>query len=229
MAAAKKKSRKELLKEPDAVLTWSTRLLALARAYQNAILIGVIGLLAAAALFSGYRYYAHRQEAQAGALLEQALAKHERLRSDAAAAAALQGVADDFERIIASYGGRSNADAARLVYANLLYEAGDFEKAAAHYRALRDRFGDFPLIRFQVIKSLAYTQAALGDEAGAARTFETALAGADPRLADGVLYELGRLYARLGESEKSRALFQRILSDHPNSTYAALVKEQVSF
>jgi len=228
VAAAKKKSRKELLKEPDVVLTWSTRLLALATAYKNAILIGLIGLLAAAALFSGYRYYVHRQEAQAGALLEEALAKHERLRSSGTAAA-VQGVADDFQRILAAYGSRSNGDAARLVYANLLYEAGDFEKAAAHYRALLDRFSEFPLIRFQVIKSLAYTQAALRDEPGAARTFETALAAADPRLADGVLYELGRLYARMGESEKSRALFQRILSDHPNSTYVALVKEQVSF
>lgn len=229
MAAGKKKSRKELLKEPDVVLTWSTRLLALATAYQNAILIGLIGLLAAAALFSGYRYYVHRQEAQAGVLLEQALAKHERLRAGGTAAAAVQGVADDFQRIFASYASRSNADAARLVYANLLYAAGDFEKAAEHYRALLDRFGEFPLIRFQVIKSLGYTQAALRDEAGAARTFETALAAADPRLADGVLYALGRLYARMGEAEKSRALFQRILSDHPSSTYAALAKQQLSF
>lgn len=229
MAAVKKKSRKELLKEPDVVLTWSARLLALATAYKNAILIGLIGLLAAVALFSGYRYYLHRQEAQAGALLEQALAKYEGLRSSEPAEAAVKAVGDDFQRIIASYGSRSNGDAARLAYANLLYEAGDYARAAEHYRALMDRFGEFPLIRYQVIKSLGHSQAALRDESGAARTFETALAAADPRLADGLLYELGRLYARMGETEKSNALFKRILSDHPNSTYVPLVKELVSF
>lgn len=228
MAAAKKKSRKELLKEPDVVMTWSTRMLAVATAHKKDILIGLVCLLTAAALFSGYRYYGYRQEAQAGELLAQALADYERLRARESHASALQAVADDFERIIASYRSRANADAARLVYANLLYEAGNFAQAAEHYRALRDRFAGFPLIRFQVIKSLAFSQAALTDAAGAARTFEEALAAADPRLADGVIYELGRLYARLGEDEKSQALFRRLLAEHPASTYAALVKEQIN-
>ncbi len=229
MAAAKKKSRKELLKEPDVVLTWSTRLLALLAAHKNAILYGVVGLMAVAALVSGYQYYVHRQEARAGVLIDEALAKYERLRAGEPPEKAVKGVAEDFQRIMASHSNRFSGDTARLIYANLLYEAGDFSQAADLYKALQARFGEFPLIRFQVIQSLGYTLAALRDDAGAARSFETALAAADPRLADGVLYELGAIYARMGETEKSTAALNRILSDHPDSSYVALVKERVRF
>jgi tetratricopeptide (TPR) repeat protein len=228
VAAAKKKSRKELLKEPDVVLTWSTRLLAAVAAHKNAIAIGVIGLLAAAALYSGYQYYVHRQEARAGVLLQEAMAKYERLRAGESPEKAAKAVAEDFQRLIADYGSRANGDTARLIYGNILYEAGDFSRAAELYRALQARFGEFPLVRFQVIQSLGYTLAALQDDAGAARTFEAALAVADPRLADGVLYQLGTLYARLGQTEKSTAAFKRILADHPDSAYVAMVKERVS-
>lgn len=229
MAAAKKKSRKELLKEPDMVLTWSTRLLAAAAANKNAIAYGVIGLVAVAVLFSGYRYYSHRQEARAGVLIDEALAKYERLRAGESPEKAVEAVAEDFQRIIADHGSRLNGDTARLIYANLLYEAGNFSRAADLYRALEARFGEFPLIRFQVAQSLGYTLVALKDDAAAARTFEAALVAADPRLADGVLFELGALYARMGQAEKSTAAFNRILSDHPDSAYVPLVKERVSF
>ena len=64
MAAAKKKSRKELLKEPDVVLTWSSRLVGLAAQYKNAVFYGVICLLLVAALFSGYRLYVQPRRGQ---------------------------------------------------------------------------------------------------------------------------------------------------------------------
>lgn len=228
MAAAKRKSRKELLKEPDVIMTWSARMLAVATAHKQAIVYGVIGLLAAAALYSGYQYYSYWQEAQAGLLIDAAVAKYERLRAGDPPEKAAKAVAEDFQRIIAAYGSRFNGNTARLIYANLLYEAGDFSQAADLYRALQGQFSEFPLIRFQVIQSLGYTLVALKEDAAAARTFETALAAADPRLAAGVLYELGTLYARMGQAEKSTAAFNRILSEHPDSAYAPLAKERVS-
>jgi hypothetical protein len=92
VAAAKKKSRKELLKEPDAVLTWSSRLFGLATQHKDAVFYSLIGLLLVAALFSGYRLYASREEAKAAVLLEEALAKYERLKKDQPQAKAVQGV-----------------------------------------------------------------------------------------------------------------------------------------
>jgi len=228
VAAAKKKSRKELLKEPDAVLTWSSRLLGLAAQYKDAVFYGVIGLLLVAALFSGYRFYASREEAKAAVLLEESLVKYERLKKDEPQAKAVQGVAADFQRIFTSYANRSNGNIARLAYANMCYEAGDFTQAAEHYKAALSHFDEMPLIRFQILKSLGYTSEGLKDYAGAAGYFETALAVGDKRLLDDVLFELGDIYARLGEKEKSAEAFKRILSDHKDSVYLDLARERVS-
>jgi tetratricopeptide (TPR) repeat protein len=84
------------------------------------------------------------------------------------------------------------------------------------------------LIRFQILKSLGYTSEGLKDYAGAAGYFETALAVGDKRLLDDVLFELGDIYARLGEKEKSAEAFKRILSDHKDSVYLELARERVS-
>ena len=45
---------------------------------------------------------------------------------------------------------------------------------------------------------------------------------------DDVLFELGDIYARLGEKEKSAEAFKRILSDHKDSVYLELARERVS-
>jgi tetratricopeptide (TPR) repeat protein len=228
VAAAKKKSRKELLKEPDPVLTWSSRLFGLAAQYKNAVFYGVIGLLLVAALFSGYRLYASREEAKAAVLLAESLTKYERLKKDQPQAKAVQEVAEDFKRIFTSYANRSNGNIARLAYANMCYEAGDFTQAAEHYKATLSRFDELPMIRFQILKSLGYASEGLKDHAGAARYFEAALIAGDKRLLDDVLFELGDLYAKLGEKEKSAEAFKRILSDHKDSVYLELARERVS-
>jgi len=228
VAAAKKKSRKELLKAPDAVLTWSSRLFGLAAQYKNAVFYGVIGLLLAAALFSGYRLYSSREEAKAAVLLDESLAKYERLKKDQPPAKAVQEVAEDFQRIFTSYANRSNGNIARLAYANMCYEVGDFTRAAEHYKATLSHFDGLPMIRFQILKSLGYASEGLKDYAGAARYFEAALTAGDKRLLDDVLFELGDIYARLGEKEKSAEAFKRILSDHKDSVYLELARERVS-
>jgi len=45
---------------------------------------------------------------------------------------------------------------------------------------------------------------------------------------DEALYHLGRLYDKLGENEKSREAYTKILTDHQDFIYIDLVKEQMS-
>ena len=47
-------------------------------------------------------------------------------------------------------------------------------------------------------------------------------------LKDEALYHLGRLYNKLGQPEKSKAAYQKILSDYPDFIYIDIVKEQLS-
>jgi tetratricopeptide (TPR) repeat protein len=225
VAAAKKVTRKELLKEPDEFLTLSSRALGWAASHRREINTAVSAVLALALVVSGYLYYTNRQEAQAGELFGQALAKYDRLAADKAQA--VREVSPDFRRITGEYGGTANGRMAGLVYANLCYQAGDYAQAAELYKASLDRFADQPLIRFQILKSLGYTYEGLKEPAAALPYFERALAVADKALQDDLLFQIGDLAARLGNPAKSEETFKRLLSEFGDSPYANLVRPRV--
>lgn len=228
MAAAKKKTRKELLKEPDEFITLSSRMLGWAATYKNEITYAILGVVALAAVLSGYVYYSNRQEAKASSLLAQALAKLDRLSVEKPKDRAVREVSEDFRHIFNGYSSRANGSIARLLYANLCYEIGDYQQAADLYKASLPQFADQPLIHFQILKSLGYTYEELQDAAAAVTYFEQAQAAGEQSLSDDVLFHLGELYARLGQKEKSADAFKRILSDHPESVYANLVRQRVN-
>lgn len=228
MAAAAKKTRKELLKEPDEFITLSSRLLGFIAAYKKAIGYACCGVLAAVAAVSGYVAYAGWQESKASAQLSQALAKYERLRSEASQDKAVQEVAEDFRRILSDYDSRSNGNIARVLFANMCYEAGDFKQAAELYQTSLARFTDDPLMHFLLMRSLGYAHEGLKDYATAVSYFEQALTEAQKSLQDDVLFHLGELYARLGDPQKSAAAFNRLLTDHQDSIYVNMVRERVS-
>jgi tetratricopeptide (TPR) repeat protein len=226
VAAAKKITRKELLKEPDEFLTLSARALGWAARNRREINYAVTAVLAAALLASGYLYYTNRREAAAGVQFGEALAKYDRLAAGDKPKAARE-VSADFRRVIDEYGGTSNGRMAALVYANLCYQAGDFSQAAELYKACLERFSDQPMIHFQILKSLGYTYEGLKDPAAALPYFERALAVADKGLQDDLLFQIGDLYARIGNKVKSDETFKRLLSEFADSPYANLVRTRV--
>ena len=228
MAAAAKKTRKELLKEPDEFITLSSRMLGFIAAYKKTIGYICCGVLAAVVLFSGYIVYSGWRESAAAAQLAQVLATYERLRAETSQDKAVQGVAEDFRRILDDYGNRSNGRIARVLYANLCYEAGDFKQAAELYQRSLAGFADDPLMHFLLLKSLAYSYEGLKEPATAVTYFEQALSAAQKNLQDDVLFHLGELYAKLGDSTKSTAAFNRLLSDHQDSIYVNMVRERVN-
>lgn len=226
--AAAKKTRKELLKEPDEFISLSSRLLGYVAAYKQTIGYVFLGVLTAAAAFSGYVAYSGRQESAAAAQLAQALAKYERIRTETSPEKAVQEVATDFQRILNDYGNRSNGDIARVLYANLCYDAGDLKQAAELYQKSLSRFSDDPLMHFQLLRSLGYVHEGLQDYAAAVSYFEQALSSPLKNLQDDVLFHLGDLYARMGDPQKSTAAFNRLLTDHQDSVYVNMVRERVS-
>lgn len=228
MAAAKKKTRKELLKEPDEFLTLSSRMIDWGTRHKSEIGYAVLGVVVLAAVLSGYLFYSSRQEAKAASLLAQAFAKLEQLGAEKPKDQAVQEVAEDFRRIFNDYSGRAYGRVARLMYANLCYEIGDYPQAAELYKASLPGFADQPLIHVQILKSLGYTYEALQDTAAAVTYFEQAQAAGDQRLQDDVLFHLGELYARLGQKEKSAEAFRRILSEHADSIYANLARQKAN-
>ena len=222
MAKKRRVTRKELLKEPDEFMTFTGKLIQFAREYQKQLLYSLSAIVLIVIIISGVRLYIGYNESNASEQLEQAMSLHAESRLNNKdlneAKLSFQNIADKYSRY---EGGKL----ARIMYANICYETGEFDAAISSYdKALKD-FEDDPSISLFIQSSLAYAYEAKSEFQSAAEYFEKVAEAPDTFLKDEALFNLGRIYAKMGESEKSKKAFEDILSDHSDSLYIEVVKE----
>ena len=228
MAKKPKKTRKELLKEPDEFITISGKLIGFFVDHKNQITYALGGIVLLALIFSGYRFFSIRSENKAAALLDQGMAKYEKFRNDKQPMAAYDEVSADFQLILDKYGSKENGKIARLTYANICYEAGKYDQAIALYKKSLTDFQNQPAIYNQIVGSLGYAYKQQEDYAGAIDYFQQLSTAPDTILQAEALYHLGWLYDKLGQSEKSKEAYNKIISDHEDFIYIDLVKERMA-
>ena len=226
--AAQKKRRKELLKRPDEFITFTGKLIRLVADYQKQISYALCAIVVVALGFLGYQYFAQRSEAKAFSMFENARSEYEILKKATSAEEAYRNVSDEFEHIIKKYGGNTAGKLARASFANISYNAGDYQKAIELYKPALNDFKDHPLIYHFILSGLGYAYQHLGDNGNAALYFEKVASISDSNIRDEALFNLGLLYERLGDRDKSSQAFQQILSNFPNSMYFDIVEEKLS-
>ncbi|UCF89993.1 MAG: tetratricopeptide repeat protein [Desulfobacterales bacterium] len=228
MAKKKKIPRKKLLNEPDEFLTFSTRLLRYSLEYRTQLLYALTAMVVLVLCIAVFRFFSNRAENQAFTLLDQSLAQYETARKDNAPAEAFREVSPGFQRLLQKYGGNEGGKLARLIYANICYDSGEYKQAIELYKNALDDFKDHPLIYQLILSDLGYAYEQIEDYAAAAGYFEKAATEAHPVMGGEVLFNLGQLYDKLGQLDKSTAAFQRILADYQDSVYFQIVKERVA-
>ena len=228
MAKKLKKTRKELLKEPDEFITISGKLIGFIVEHKNQLTYALGLIVALALIFSGYRFFSIRSENKASALLDQGLAKYEKFKNDKQPVVAYDQVSADFQLILDKYGSKKNGKIARLTYANICYKAGKYEQAIELYKKSLKDFEKHPTIHNQVVGSLGYAYEQQADYASAVSYFEPLSSTPDTIMRGEALYHLGWLYDKLGQTEKSKEAYKKIVSDHQDFIYIDLVKERMS-
>jgi len=227
MAIKKKKvTRKQLLKEPDEFLSLSSRLFQFALEHKYHLLAALGGILLVVLTVSGIRYYSQQRAGEAFSLLEKGRLKYQTLLAQGDARKAYLDVQNDFEQIIADYTDKMGGKLARVAYANICYRGGESDKAITLYEQALSDFDD-PFYRNIILNGLGYAYEEKRDLQKAAEYFEKITAGSDPVFKGEARYNLGRLYATLGDIEKSRAAYQEVISESPDSIYINLVREKV--
>lgn len=226
--AKAKKTRKALLKEPDEFITTTGKLIQWAVKNQNQLIYGLIAIVAIALGLSTYRFFSVRSETQAAHLLQQAVAKYDQLKTDKTPAEVYGAVSADFNAIIEKYGSKNNGKTARLRFANICYAAGEYRQSVALFEKALAQFEPYPLIRNQILSSLAMAHFQLGEDAAAVGYFEQIVESPLDFDKDEALFHLGHLYARAGQKDKSRAAYDRLLSEYKDSTYRDLVPRQTN-
>lgn len=225
---AKKKTRKQLLKEPDEFLTFSHRLMRFVLEHKVQIAGGLGVLFALVIVVTGVRYFSEKAENKAFAMMNKGMENYDALSEKEGPEKAYQAVGDEFQTILKKYSDKDGGKLARIAYGDIAYKAGDFDKAVQLYDQALGDAADLPSLKNLLLSSLAYSYEGKGDLASAVRYLEMITSGSNSLMKAEAFFNLGRIYAEMGESEKSNQAFETLVADYPDATYIDLVKERLA-
>ena len=196
--------------------------------YKTHLTYGIGILIALAVLIAGYRFFAIRSENKSLALLDRAVSTYQTALSTQDIQQAYQSVIKDFRMILDKYGKKEGGKLARVTFANICFDAGEYSEAIKLYEESLKNFEDQPMIYNLILSGLGYANEQLNEHQHAVTYFEKIVARDDKILGDEALFNLGVLYEKLGEKSKSENAFQQIISDFPDSMYIDIIKERSS-
>ena len=224
----KRITRKQLLKEPDEFITSTGKLIRFATQYKTHISVSVGALFVLLIVISGMRYYSNKSEDKAFDLLEKGMRAYEMILKDSGPNKAFHDVENDFQLILKKYSGRYGGKFARVIFANICYNAEAYDRAITLYSQALDDFDDQPSIKNLILNGLAYSHESKKEYDTAAIYFDRIASEPASILKDEALFHSGWLYERMGKESRSREAFQKLLSDYPDSLFIELVKEKIA-
>ena len=224
--AKKKVTRKELFNEPDEFITFSAKLLKIMATYKVQLLYGIGLLILIGIIFSGTSYFSYRSESQAFVMLEKTINKYKGSLEKNGPEKAFKEVKNDFVKIIDNYSGNRGGKIARIEFANISINAGDTDGAIDLYRKALEDFNDDQTVKNIILSSLGYAYEEKSDSKSAIKYFEMTISEPDTFLKDEALFNLGRIYAAMGNKKMSSDAYKKIVSEFADSFYLSIAKER---
>ena len=222
------RSRKRELEEPDEFITVSSQIVKYLSEHSKQIIYGAVAVVVLVLGFSGLKYYSMQTEKAAQTLLDQTLEKYDAAQKDTTHSKLYQDLKPDFESFLEKYSGKNASKIARLIYADICFNAQDFETAANLYnRSLKDYKGQ-PFYSNLVRKNLAYAYESQKKYEDAISQLETVIESEDVKMKDEILFNMGRLYGLMDQKDKEKESLKKIMAEFPNSNYSEIAKESLA-
>ena len=222
------RSRKRQLEEPDKFISFTAKIVEIVAKYKTFLLSVAIAIMLIIVAISSFYYYSDRAESKASVMLANSLAKYEKIKTEQGAVKAYREVSDDFIQIVENNWGKDRAKLAMVMFGNICYNAGEFDRATELYNKALSGFENNPFVKNLIFNGIAYSREGKKDYNTAVEYFNKILSGPDDKIKDETLFNLGRLYAIMGNKEKSIEAFNKIISEHKNSGYLDLAKEKMA-
>lgn len=226
--AKSKISRKKLLKEPDEFITFTGRLIAFGRTYQNQLIGGLTAFFIILALISTVRYFSAKSEAEAALLLANTQTKYQEALSSGGAEDAFAKVESDFKRLFDEYSGKAAGRQARLIFADICFNAKKIDRAIDLYEVALKDWSRTSAIKNLILNSLGYAYESKDDFKKAVTYYEQVRKGSETIGKADAIYNLGRIYAKLDDQEKSKDAYSNLDKNYPDYVYAQIVKAAVA-
>ncbi|WDN87361.1 hypothetical protein BuS5_00329 [Desulfosarcina sp. BuS5] len=218
------RARKKKLKEPDEFIAFSAKILNFVAENKNQVLLISVAFLIIISMFVGIRVYFIKSEKRAFTLMAKSMAEYRAALKENKNNSKLQQVDDNLNGILDKYSVMHAKKFAKVHLANIYFQNRDFDKAIELYADAIKDFSDDPLINNLMLNSLACSCEEKNNYKSAVSYFEMIVSGNDVFMKDEALFNLGRLYAAMGEPDKSRNAFASIRDNYPDSLYIGLVK-----
>ena len=222
------RSRKRDLNEPDEFITLWTKIFGWISEYKLLFSSALGIMIAIIIVIMGMLYFIKKSEDKAFALLQRGIINYQTKLKNSTPEKAFLDVEKDFQLIMDNYSNRDGGKLANFIYANICYTAKNYDKAIELYNKSLINFNDELLIKNLILNGLGYAYKAKKDFKTAAKYFEIIASTPDYTIKDEALFNLGEIYAAMGDHDKSITAFKEIISDHSGSMYIEIVKERVT-
>ena len=216
-------ARKKELEQPDPFLESLYKGMALAKVYRKSLVWVACAVVAIFLIVSGTVYSIRSSDKKAAALFTRALERY----SVMTPVEGYNAVQEDMERLISEYPNTSAGEMGRIRFAEICYDAGEFEKARILYEGLLAEFPHDPVMTNLIRVALGHTCQMLEKDDRAVALFKAVVQGENNFLKDEALFNLGLLAEKAGEDDQSADYFHQIVSEHPQSIYRELVRSRV--
>jgi tetratricopeptide (TPR) repeat protein len=229
--AAKKVSRKKLLKEPDEFISTTSKVIQFFRTRQRQIVWFAAVFLVVALAGGGVFYYFRWQEEKALVLQDEALqiyqganrSGQENPGKEKKEEEELKKALDKFRRARSLYGWGRTGQVSELYIGHCLFALKEYDRAQAAYsRCLEGPF------RSIALNGLAYSFEAKGDYAQALENFQKDLNEPDNPFQLESMLGAARCYEVLKDKPKALEMYQKALARFPKSSMAEFIRWKVS-
>ena len=228
--AAKKITRKELLKEPDEFISISAKVIAYSRQNPKKVVMGVVIVVACLlAVMSFYAYQRHGKLASLE-LFDRAFQEYQMMESSSQAPTneQLDKLFEEFEVIARDYASFPAGEMALLYSGHVLYKKGDFSRALDRYTKMQStslaKDGLSPLILYHI----AMTRLALKDYEQAIVLFDQLSKDTNSPYRREAHAAIARIYETLGKDKEAVQAYRQYLKMFPEAPDAALVKSKIA-
>ena len=216
MAQVKKTTGLKLKpKETDEFITLSQKLLEFGQKNLAYFLGGLAILLIAGAVW-GYVQKRQADRQEQAAELYQSVATQKKQEIPA--------MLKELQTIIQDYPGTGGALESRLLIANLLYQEKKYAEAAAAFEALEK---EAPDVKILVAENLSYCYEAQKEYVKAAAVLDPLLAMPNLPYRQELQRRQGLLFEVAGEPARALAMYQKMLQENPNDSFAPFIQEKI--
>ncbi len=216
--------RKKELQQMDPFQKNLLKGLAYARQYQKQ-LAWIIGSIAVIVIvFSSVLYSFKSAETNAASQLSRVIETYNTTRDPVNGFALVE---NDFSAIFNKYTNTAAGKMAKIKFARICYDAGEYDKAMIYFKQALDEVNGNPAVRNMLLSSLGNTCLALDKTDMAREYFEKITQSKSNILKDEANFNLA-LLSETSNPEASRVFYQKIINDHADSLYFPLAQSRMN-